>query len=97
MIVCVNRSEMANWSYVGTKYGGAMLLWNSLVLAGVSQVTYFFVFSSYIQQHVHSHGFTAFALPAFHARPWLQFDVIYKLINCPAGNIEQENVYSKSG
>ena len=32
-----------------------------------------------------------------HALPWLHFDIIYKLINCPAGNIEQENVYSKFG
>ena len=32
-----------------------------------------------------------------HALPWLHFDIIYNLINCPAGNIEQENVYSKFG
>ena len=78
-------SEMENWSYVGTKYGGFLkLLRNSPRLAGVSQVTYFFAFSSksrlmsHIRQHVHSYGFTAFALPVLHARPWVQFDVTYK-------------------
>ena len=103
MIVCVYRSKMANWQYAGTKYGGSKLLRNSPGLAGGSQVAYFFVFSSKsrlmseIRQHVYSHGFTAFALRVLHDRPWVQFDVIYKWINCPAGYIEQENVYSKSG
>ena len=52
------------------------MLRNSLGLAGVSQVTYFFVFSSkfrfmlHIRQHVHCHGFTAFALPVLHALAW---------------------------
>ena len=76
MIVSVYRSEMANWSYVGANYGGSKLLRNSRGLADVSQVTYFFVFSSksclmlHIRQHVHSHGFTASALHVLHALLW---------------------------
>ena len=79
MIDCVYKSEMANWSYVGTKYGGSKLLKNSPGLAGVSQVTYFFLFSSksrimsHIRQHVHSRGFTAFAIPELYALFWNNF------------------------
>ena len=57
---------------------------NSRGLAGVSQVTHFFVFSSkcrlmlHIWQHVHSNGVTAFASRVLHALPWVQLDVIYK-------------------
>ena len=84
MIVCVYRSEIAKWLYVVTKYGGLKLLRNSPELAGVSQVTHFFVFyskcrlMSHIRQHVYSLGFTAFALPVLHSRPWVQLDMIYK-------------------
>ena len=67
---------MANWSYVGTKYGASKLLRNRKEFADGSQVTYFFGFSSisrlmlHIRQHVHSHGFTAFALPGLRALLW---------------------------